>query len=278
MPTALERLRRMSIPSEHRGFLSGRGRSTPSSSPSLSFGQRLRALATKRINLPRPIANIVNNPVRSLFLATALPVTSATALSARGAPIVSTAGGRLLRGAVTGVKKAFQPTTLGRLPAKIGAGIIGTSLPFIAYDVVTAKSPLNFVQKLKGQARSIAGLGINPLGGIIGEAQRGSLATFGFVGKGFKELFGKGKELAQNAPPVSNYFPEMPSFDFPDFNYSAPEIKYPDVNFPSISLGGGGGGLGLDALLLALGLGGGYLLGRKRRKKKYKKARRHRKK
>lgn len=188
-----------------------------------------------------------------------------------GAPVVRSAIGRAFSGGVGIVKNAFRPTTLSALPKTIGANIIGASLPFIAYDVASARSISGGFKKFGGQVQEILSLGINPLGGLIGIGQRKGGDVINFA-KGAKDIF--------TTPTVDTRTDfagfNLPDFPKQDFNIStgAPSVILPE----SIggSLGGGfspsisvGGAPDMTPLLLALlgGGVGGYLLGKKKRKK-----------
>jgi len=195
-------------------------------------------------------------------------------------------GAGLLRGAgkaAIGLKNVFQRavanpfagTTLKGGLAKIGGRALGAFTALEAFSLSKSAitgMPYNPIPS-KAKLKDIAAFGINPIGAVAGLFAGGGIAGT----KKFVDIFKKPIE----PPNIPDYTPEITT---PNqiFNFGSPPsgTVTPSFSAPSfsVSTGGGGNEAALFALIAALGLGGGYLLGRKKRKRKkarYKKRGRH---
>lgn len=189
-------------------------------------------------------------------------------------------GAKFFKGAATGGMAALR--SLGELSIKQRLANIGLTSAAIGLASYSATGEIPTLSK-----RTIAGVAsvqLNPIGALVGGAT--SLTKLGFE---------KIKSSVPSAIPFVNYSPYIPAPDISRFRDYFPEGGAPsstinieggmatpqptNISLPSFSFVAGGGG-GLDpmtmALLVALVAGGtGYALGRKRRKKRYKKRKRY---
>jgi len=167
---------------------------------------------------------------------------------------------------------AFGKKVLGGTIMGAGAGVAGT----LSYMALNEKA--NPLESLRRGALFGTAAGLNPIGALFGAG--GALIQKG--GEFSADIMSWARPNINvpqipNTPSIPDYSDILDKLRLPNaapINISVPSAP----SMPSISISGGGGGDMTPALMLLLaagGLGAGYLMGRKRRKrKKYKRGKR----
>lgn len=152
-------------------------------------------------------------------------------------------GSKLIKSGITG--DPLQAPTPREL--KILGGYVVGGIPGVAFGL--AESPAPLIRKGYGNVKDILGIqNVSPSG-----------------------LFSPTVNIPTGTLPNTPSFPEFPQVQLPETNF-APSYAAPSAGFsPSFSVGGGGVGMGEVALLALAAGAGGFLLGRKKYKRKRRK-------
>jgi hypothetical protein len=251
------------------------------SSQQRNIFQRTQAALSQRVQLPKSLSwfSSPQSLLRGLFTATALPVVGAMQTTALN--VAQTVGKAAaytpLRGFFAGNWKQGVKE-LGVVAGTVYATTTGLKG---AFHAAQGEGSFKDLIPTKATAQHIAYASFNPLA-----AGLGFLA--GNIKSGSEWLFGKAKEGVSKIPTPN--MPTPPNVDgikeWVDGKLGQGQNALQSFTMPTmptlpvaVSVGGLGGlGAGLDIAALAAMLGGGYLLGKRKRKrtkrKKYKRSRR----
>lgn len=256
-----------------------------------SLFQRAQNFLNRRVPVPQGVANFLAHPIQSLVGLTALPLVGGVGAFGAGSAFENVAQTIGKGAAYTPFPKLFSGDLGGF--AKQYAAVAGTTA--VTSDVL--RNTFNYytgkpidLMPTKGELIFSGLAGASPFGHIVGITGAGlyNAAKFlGMAGKKAGSAIGgtaqnTGADLAQffdkGAQTATNAFKE--GFGAAQGLYDRGMSSLPS-EFPTIPVSvsmpglGGGIGMGLDIAGILAALGGGYLLGKRKKKKSKRKKYKH---